>query len=176
MKGPGRKTVILTVVLIVFLIVFGYFVLTYTRRVSGTSMLPTLKEGDLVVIQVVNMSAVHNGNIIVYDPPCSAVGEAVIHRVVGTENGGFITKGDNNPITDQAAGIAASPITANCLVGKVVFVIPYLELIASLPYGANYAIAALIVLIVVVIEFYPRNQEEPMGEGGVEKTQPVSTG
>jgi signal peptidase I len=101
------------------------------------------------------------GDVIVYNPPCSAVGESVIHRVVSvTSNGGFITKGDNNLETDQAFGIAASPIYQDCLVGKVVFVVPYLERIATLPYGSNYLIAALIIVIVLVSEFYPRGSRE----------------
>ena len=46
------------------------------------------------------------------------------------------------------------------MIGKVVFVVPYLERLASLPYGANYAIAALIVVLILFIEFYPRETEE----------------
>lgn len=157
--GVGRG-LILAVVLVLFVIVFGFFVLTYTRRVSGTSMLPTLEQGDLVVIQPVPFDSVHLGDIIVYGPPCSASGDAVIHRVVNYSNGGLTTKGDNNPISDQAAGIAVSPIHPDCIIGKVIFVVPYLERIASLPYGANYAIAALIIIIIVFLEFYPRASEE----------------
>jgi signal peptidase I len=160
METGRRRGVIIGVFIVLFVIVFGLFILTYTRRVSGISMLPTLEDGDLVVIQPTQAASVSVGDVIVYGSPCSATGEAVIHRVVGTSGGGFITKGDNNQLTDQAAGIAASPIYSNCLIGKVVFVVPYLERLASLPYGANYAIAALIVVLILFIEFYPRETEE----------------
>lgn len=181
MATGGSRTAILVVLLVVFIIAFGLFVLTYTRRVSGTSMLPTLEDGDLVVVEPVPFSAVHTGDIIVYGPPCSASGEAVIHRVVGLSNGGFITKGDNNPVFDQPpTGIAVSPIYSDCLIGKVVFVVPYLERIASLPYGVNYAIAAIIILVIVFVEFYPRSEkdqakeaEEPAGQK-TEQSTPFS--
>jgi signal peptidase len=178
MRRIGSKTVVLSVILVILLVLFAYAVLTYTRRVSGTSMLPTFEEGDLVVVVNVPSSSIHVGDVIVYNPPCSAVGESVIHRVVSvTSDGGFITKGDNNGATDQEAGIAASPIYQNCLVGKVVFVIPYLERIASLPYGANYLIAALIIVIVLVSEFYPRGSRE-VGEEQTDRqvtSQPPNT-
>jgi len=160
MKTAASRTAVYAVVLIVVVIVLGVFILTYTRRVSGVSMLPTLESGDLVVIQPVKASSLANGTIIVYGSPCSASGEAVIHRVVGTQNGGFITKGDNNPYSDQRAGIAVTPIYQDCIVGRVVFVVPYLERIASLPYGANYIIAALILVAIIVVEFYPRGQKD----------------
>ena len=125
---------------------------SYTRKVTGTSMLPTLEQGDLVVVQPTPISQITVGDIIVYDPPCSAFGESVIHRVVEVESGGLITKGDNNNYTDQAAGIARTPITQSCLQGKVTLVIPYLERLSELPYGINYIIAALIVIFVLFTE------------------------
>jgi signal peptidase I len=136
---------------ILFLVVFAFVELTYTRRVDGTSMLPTLEDGDLVVIQSIPFSQLKVGDIIVYDPPCSATGESVIHRIVNFSGNGAITKGDNNPYTDIGGGIARGPITANCYVGTVVFVIPYIERIASLPYGTNYIIAALILVAIIYL-------------------------
>ncbi|HUI85624.1 MAG TPA: signal peptidase I [Nitrososphaerales archaeon] len=176
MKTETGRTAIFLVVIVVVVVAFGLFVLSYTRRVSGISMLPTLEDGDLVVILPTQASAVHLGDIIVYGPPCSATGEDVIHRVIQASGGGFITKGDNNAYSDQAAGIAASPIFSDCIVGKVVFTVPYLERIASLPYGANYAIAALIIVVIVFIEFYPRRSEGEASQTGEVGTQPAAGG
>ncbi|MGD0476628.1 MAG: signal peptidase I [Nitrososphaerales archaeon] len=157
MRLPGRKTVLYGAVFVLFLVVFAYFLLTYTRRVDGTSMHPTLEGGDLVVIQPVSLNDVHVGDIIVYSPPCSDEGFSVIHRVVGgTADDGFITQGDNNPLPDQGSGIAGTPIYQDCLVGKVVFVVPYVERLASFPYGANYVLAFLIFLVIIVSEFTRR--------------------
>ena len=152
------RTIAFLAVFVIFLAVFAFALVTYTRRVDGTSMLPTFVEGDLVVIDNVPASSIHVGDIIVYSAPCSAISEGgvpapVIHRIVALDSAGdFITKGDNNPYTDQAAGIARSAITPDCIEGKVVFVVPYIERIASLPDGLNYIIAALIVILVLGYE------------------------
>jgi signal peptidase I len=152
---------LLTVVIIVVLV--GYTIHSYTRRVDGISMFPTLREGDVVVIQPVQLSSVSVGDIIVYGPPCSTAGEDIIHRVVAVTNSGLITQGDNrrtNPYTDQRTGIAISPITQECLVGKVVFVIPYLDLIATLPGGISYILAAVIIFFVLLSELTQNGKEE----------------
>ena len=154
MKVASKSTAIY-VAAVILLLFWAYFVQTDTRRVDGHSMLPTLEGGDLVVLQSVPISDIHVGNIIVYDGSCSALGISVVHRVVGNTSAGLITKGDNNPGTDQSLGIASGPITQNCLVGKVIFVIPYVELLAyyvdtyGLPQWLNYLPSILIILIVV---------------------------
>ena len=167
MKLPRRSTSVYVLGFVIFLIVFAFLELTYTRRVDGTSMLPTLEEGDLVVIQNVPFSSLHVGDIIVYDPPCSATGSSVIHRIIGFSGNGAITKGDNNPYNDPTGRISTGPITADCYVGKVVFIVPYIERIASLPYGTNYIIAALIFAAVIYLwlgESKPSSQEGKSGQ------------
>lgn len=139
---------------------FAYVTLEYARKVTGTSMYPTLEQGDMVVVLSVPYSSIKVGDIIVYDPPCSATGNSVIHRVVAINSSGFTTKGDNNYATDQAAGIAISPITPACLEGKVVFVVPYLEKLAFLPYGANYALAAVVLALLILSELYSGRKED----------------
>ena len=155
MQLPGKKASLYAVAFVLFLLVFAYLLLNYTRRVDGVSMVPTLEQGDLVVIEPVSASSVHLGDIIVYGPPCSEGGDSVIHRVVGTQAGGFLTQGDDrktNPETDQLLNIAYGPITQACLVGKVVFVVPYVERLASLPYGLNYILAFLIFMAIIISE------------------------
>jgi signal peptidase I len=130
MAGVSKGTVAY-VAAFALLLSWAFFVQTDTRRVDGHSMLPTLEGGDLVVIQSVPISDVRVGDIIVYGSPCSTGGESVVHRVVNITSVGLMTKGDNNPQTDQhLQEIAFSPITQQCLEGKVVFVIPYVELLA----------------------------------------------
>jgi signal peptidase I len=176
MNSPGRKTSIFLVGFVIFLVVFAFALLTYTRRVEEHSMLPTLEQGDLVVIEKVPASSIHLGDIIVYGGSCSSILDSngapisVIHRVVNVTSRGFITKGDNNPYTDQAAGIATGPIMPNCIEGKVVFVVPYIELLTSLPYGLNYVLAAIIILAVVLYEIRGAREEEP--QKGTLGTQP----
>lgn len=160
MKLPDRRTTVFFVGFTVFLVVFALALLTYTRRVEGVSMLPTLEDGDLVVIAQTPVSDIHVGDIIVYGSPCSSSGLSVIHRVVGSLGGGFITKGDNNLANDQVERIAVSPITPNCIEGKVVFVIPYVERLASLPYGLNYVFAASIIFAVLFYELWGTEEKK----------------
>jgi len=149
----SRRSTLYLAAFVIFIVAFAYLELTYTRRVDGTSMLPTLEEGDLVVIQTVPFSDLHVGDIIVYNPPCSLSGESVIHRVVEVTGNGVITQGDNNNYTDVEGHIAGGPVTPDCYVGKVVFVVPYIERIAALPDGANYVIAALLLAAVIYLWF-----------------------
>jgi signal peptidase I len=170
-RGIGRKRSLrpilraLAYVLVLGLIVgsFAYFTLAFARKVTGTSMYPTLEEGDMVVVLGVPYSSIKVGDIVVYDPPCSATGNSVIHRVVGIDPSGLVTKGDNNFATDQAAGIATGPVTTACLEGQVVFVVPYLEKLAFLPYDANYFLAAIVLALLVLGEFYGGRRESAAG-------------
>lgn len=165
----SRSTIIYVSVIVVLLF-WAYFVQSDTRRVDGHSMLPTLEGGDLVVIQNVPISDIQVGNIIVYNGLCSTGGESVVHRVVNITKAGLITKGDNNPGTDQALNIASGPITQQCLEGKVVFIIPYVELLAyyvdahDLPQWFNY-IPSLVILLVVVASLLlqpERKEDKPL--------------
>ncbi len=175
MKFVSRGTV-LYVVALALLLSWAYFVQTDTRRVDGFSMLPTLEGGDLVVIQGVALSDVHVGDIVVYNNLCSSGGESVVHRVVNITINGLITKGDNNPYPDQSrfANIALSPITEACLEGKVVFVIPYVELLAyyvdanRLPQWLNY-LPSIVILIIVIASLLLEEKEGEKG-GGVTST------
>ncbi len=152
------------------LLFWAFFVQADTRRVDGTSMLPTLEGGDLVVIQSVPISQIHVGDIIVYNGLCSAEGESVVHRVVNITAQGLITKGDNNARTDQYYGIAISPITSQCLEGKAVFVIPYVELLAyyidqnGLPQWFNHIPSLFILAIVIVSVLREEGEEESKGK------------
>ena len=155
MKGVS-KGVVVYVVVIALILTWAYFVQTDTRRVDGYSMLPTLEGGDLVVLQGVPFNQIHAGDIIVYNSLCSTSGLSVVHRVVNVTSTGLTTKGDNNPGTDQALHIAKGPVTAQCVEGKVVYVIPYLELLASyidangLPQWYNNIPSLLILLLALL--------------------------
>ncbi|MDG6981161.1 MAG: signal peptidase I [Nitrososphaerota archaeon] len=168
MKVASKGTAVY-VIAFAILIFWAFFVQTDTRRVDGHSMLPTLEGGDLVVIQGVPISQVQVGNIIVYNGLCSSGGESVVHRVVAITSQGLITEGDNNPSTDQASGIAMSPITQQCLEGKVVFVIPYVELLAyyvdayGLPQWFNYLPSIIILLIVVASLALQKEERKEQG-------------
>ncbi len=160
MTVEGRaRTLTYLAVLILLLVSFAAILFVFTRRVDGVSMRPTLEAGDMVVLQFTNFSDVKVGDIIVFDQPTlgGCVDFTIIHRVIAiASGGGLVSQGDNratNPVPDEPSG---GPYIENqCLVGKVVFVIPYLERLADLlPYPTNYVLAVLIILFVVLSEFF----------------------
>ncbi len=159
-----NRSRIYLVLLIVFLVVFSILILLFTRKVTGVSMLPTLEEGDLVVVLSVPINQVAIGDIVIFNDPifggCSDF--TIIHRVVGiAPDGGLITQGDDratNPTPDEPQG--GPHVSQQCLVGKVVIVIPYIERLAELfPYPVNYLLALLIVIFVVYSEFGSQKSE-----------------
>ncbi len=80
---------------------------------TSDSMSPAIDRGD--VYFVIHSSNVESGDIITYYSPKD--GEHTTHRIVERTESGFLTKGDNNPSTDQAAGY--EPVRQDAIVGKV---------------------------------------------------------
>ncbi len=69
--------------------------------VSGTSMLPAMKSGDLVV--VTRRSAYAPGDVVAYRVPDADVGagQQVIHRIIGgSADEGVVLQGDNRTAPD----------------------------------------------------------------------------
>lgn len=70
--------------------------------VSGRSMYPTLRSGDLVILR--ERASYHAGEIVAYRIPAGEPGSGnrVIHRIVGgSGDAGYVTKGDNRTSEDQ---------------------------------------------------------------------------
>ena len=82
--------------------------------VSGQSMYPVLKTGDLVVGEAVYLTDYHVGDIVVWYRTFSY---GVIHEVVDIRDGTVITKGVNNPAPDP-------PVPSSYVKYKVVMHIP----------------------------------------------------
>lgn len=61
--------------------------------VRGKSMLPTLSEGDCVIIE--KREAYEVGDIIVFEYPQEKIKRLLIHRIIDINNGVYLCKGDN---------------------------------------------------------------------------------
>ena len=110
--------------------------------VRGVSMLPTMHNGDLVVVE--RQSSYRRGEIIAYRVPRSEAGAGtqIIHRIVGGDGRrGFVTRGDNNPAPDTWWHPRTSDI-----IGRVWLRIPRgADLLGSLrsPFGLALVTAVL---------------------------------
>lgn len=70
-------------------------------KVSGTSMEPTFRPGDLVVMR--SHPSYRVGDVVAYVIPAGefAAGHVVVHRIVGGSAAtGLVTKGDNRTVVD----------------------------------------------------------------------------
>ncbi|MEM0004003.1 MAG: signal peptidase I [Desulfurococcaceae archaeon] len=112
--------------------------------VKGNSMLPLLREGDIVIIMNVKPSEINTGDVIVFK---TFTGTLVIHRVIGitVEDNKYyyVTKGDNNPFPDFTHFVDGKGVPYERVVGKVmgfnnaVFKIPYLGNLALMARKEN---------------------------------------
>jgi len=125
------KRAILLLLAIVLIVVAPYFIkptMTF-GLITGISMNPVLKEGDIITYEEISPSAVKVGDIIVYRIPlltrklynCPPI---VAHRVVEIKDAAkglhYRTKGDNSPASDPWS------VRPCDLVGKVSRQISYL--------------------------------------------------
>jgi signal peptidase I len=105
---PHAKAVAAIAAQLAFVAALGWFCLPQTLggradwvMVSGTSMLPRLHTGDLVLVE--HQASYHVGEVVAYRVPKGQVGAGyvVIHRIIGG-NGrtGWRMKGDNRTAPD----------------------------------------------------------------------------
>jgi signal peptidase I len=87
--------------------------------VFSDSMVPTFYKGDMII--VVGVEDVKVGDIVVFDSPDKRY--PIIHRVDQIKDGGIVSRGDNNPATDEGRwGV----IPFSKIYGKAVLKIPLL--------------------------------------------------
>jgi len=103
--------------------------------VETGSMQPTLGPGDgFIAIPTALAGDVGIGDVVTFDAQEIEGGGLTTHRVVEETERGYVTRGDNNPFTDQDAGepvVQDADIVAVALsVGGSVVVIPHLGTVA----------------------------------------------
>ena len=124
-------------VLVVLSLVVGQFLgqpvlLSY---VETGSMQPTLAPGDgFVAIPAGIAGGIGPGDVVTFDAQEIQGGGLTTHRVVEETERGYITRGDNNPFTDQDGGepvVQDADVVAKALqIGGSVVVIPHLGTVA----------------------------------------------
>ena len=144
--------------------------------VDGISMLPTLQDGDLVLVQgEQNACKIHAapkdadqpGDILVF---YSAVDKRIVHRAIDKRMEGdiwyFETRGDNNRVSD-------GEIPEGNVVGKVVGRVPLLGYVFMFfePLQVKLALILLWVIFLIIVEFFPRLGKK--GEESQPETKPL---
>jgi signal peptidase len=116
----GTAVTVLLVVLVVSMVagqVLGQPVLL--GYVTSGSMEPTISEGDgYLVVPTFVTGSPQEGDIVVFEAREVQGGGLTAHRIVGERSGGYVTKGDANPFTDQSGG--EPPVTEGQIAGVVV--------------------------------------------------------
>ena len=120
-KSLAREAVeIVVAIAVAILVYYGLsFVLgtpmPIVSVVSG-SMEPVLYRGDLIILT--SPKDIKVTDVVIYQRP--DISETIIHRIIEERDGGYIIKGDNNPIPDP--GI----VRRNQIIGKVIYAVPLL--------------------------------------------------
>lgn len=101
--------------------------------VAGYSMYPTLKPGDIVVVEkIASPAEIKPGMIVVW---CTGPHSCVIHRVVKVvDERAVVTKGDANPAPDP-------PVPMSDVEYRAVYVVPRIAYLAPLAAAVAYDIA-----------------------------------
>lgn len=172
LKNEYVKTAIIAIIVIGGVFAFWYGLRWALRTdypllaVASESMYPTLKRGDLIVVEWVPASEIYAapqtanppGDIIVFQG--ASVGlpnELIVHRAISqyynnkTGTYYFITHGDNNP-----PGANEGPFPGTAVVGKVICVIPWIgnvPLFLRTPTGM--LLIVFLFLIVILAESIP---------------------
>jgi signal peptidase I len=80
----------------------------------GSSMLGTFRPGDRLLAEIVPLTAVRPGDVVIYrGQEKEGKPERIVHRVVAVTAGGLVTRGDNNRQVDKGL------VTQDVLVGRV---------------------------------------------------------
>jgi signal peptidase I len=115
---------------------------------AGTSMRPTLSDGDLVVLR--RAGAYRRGDVIAYRVPRGdpAAGSRVIHRIVGgSRSRGYVVKGDNKPYPDpwrpKPGDVIGSEWFVIPHVGTVFWLLRSPLVLASLAAGLAFGLLAV---------------------------------
>ncbi|WP_435095804.1 signal peptidase I [Halorubrum sp. N11] len=136
-----KRTLSITLQVAVVLVVASLIVGQYLGQpvllsyVETGSMQPVLNPGDgFVAIPAPLAGGIGVGDVVTFDAQEIEGGGLTTHRVVEETDRGYVTRGDNNPFTDQDGGepvVQEADIVAKALtIGGSVVVIPHLGTVA----------------------------------------------
>lgn len=126
----------------VIIAALSYFSPVIFLAVSGHSMEPTIRDGDAIIILPVGIDEIEEGDIISFEVD----GLIVTHRVIGFENKGVRTKGDNLQEIDSFI------IEPSQIIGKHFLTLPHLGVFVRYA-GSPWAFVILLLIPVSIIVY-----------------------
>jgi len=146
----GGLVVVLLLALLLGQLLGQPLLLTY---VETDSMSPTIEPGEgYIVLPASVTGGVSEGDVVLYEAREFDGGGLTTHRVVDTTEEGYITKGDNNPFTDQDGG--EPPVQEGQVVGVALQVgggpvtIPWLGALVTTVRGVVVAVVGTLLGVV----------------------------
>ena len=132
--------------------------------VSSNSMEPTLRVGDIIVVQNVPFEQLREGDIMVFQKGSLPIIVHRVHEVIdGADQRLIITKGDNsqtNPSPDYP-GLLQSPLRETDYLGRVDGLVPYVGFLTGIfPPPLNIILIVIILALIVVSEIFPNKKKE----------------
>lgn len=125
-----------------------------TLAVLSGSMEPNIHVGSLVIVQDVDFNDLEVDDVITYRISEDTM---VTHRIIeiDAEKQEVITKGDANDVAD------GSPVTANNIVGKVKFTVPFLGyVVLNIKTPLGIAGICAVVFVILLVNYIPEIIEE----------------
>jgi signal peptidase len=114
--------------------------------VRGTSMSPTLRDGDAIVTRAVAASTVEVGDVVTFSHPD---GGFITHRVIEQERSGatmtFVTQGDSSP------GVERWSIASTARLGLHAFHVPHLGRVAGIVSSPRAKAAGLALMVFILV-------------------------
>ncbi|MFN8125713.1 MAG: signal peptidase I [Candidatus Nanopelagicales bacterium] len=120
-------------------------------RVSGSSMVPTFQQGDLLIMHKADYEV---GDIVVYEVQDGGVTGRIVHRLIAENaDGTFTAKGDNNAEPDPW------PVRLQDIQGQVMWQVPAAAGLLALLQSP--LVIALFGTVAVIALLWPRKKPEP---------------
>lgn len=124
------------------------FVISAVKIVSG-SMEPSIRDGDYIIIEKTETSALEVGDIICYYSSDKEInGRLNTHRIMEIlPDGSFITKGDANKYCDE------TPVTPDSIIGKYRGKLGFLRWLSSFGSADKFIFILIAVILTAVSVF-----------------------
>ena len=134
----------LVILLLIITFVFAYnkqyakltYFLGYTGFINtGTSMLPDIEPGDLIIVK--KEKTYYDGDIISFANDENYI---TTHRIIEKKNNAYVTQGDNNSFVDR------NEVSFGQIYGKLMWIIPNVDKFIQFFWTYKYLIIALFVV------------------------------